>query len=161
MSQNLNRRAGHVVVLRFLVEKVTFEAFDEGVPGGTGALPVSAEVVASRYFRSEVPSEAEVEDAINAIEDRIMENPGLRTPGAWLVTDDPRLGSLLGQQFPQPRVSRDEVEGLFTRYALQSMGRSSVYDTLTVDKLDYALLLIVREILHHYDFEGIEVVPPA
>lgn len=145
------------VVLHFLADAVAFEGHEAGTTRALGSLPVSAETVASRYFPNEVPSEADVEDAINFIEDRIMENPGLKNNGARLVTADPRFAALVRRHFSGLWVPRAEVEGLFTRYALQSMGRSAVYDNLVVSRLDYALLLIVREILHHEDFDGIEV----
>lgn len=140
-------------------EHTVFTALVDGRAAKRTALPWSWETVCRRFVRHEIPTEAEVEYAINFIEDELMKSPELRNlDGLDLVSDDPVLRAVLHAERDGSRTwSRDDIEGLFTRYARISMGRSPVYDDLVVDAREYLALLVVREILHHLDYASITV----
>ncbi|MCA9637983.1 MAG: hypothetical protein KC420_18270, partial [Myxococcales bacterium] len=112
-----------------------------------------------RFVRHEVPTEAEVEHAINFIEDELMKASEIRnSEGRGLVSDEPVLRAVFGRERDAPRTwSREEVEGLFTRYARISMGWPRGRDGLVVDAREYLALLVVREVLHHLDYRSITV----
>ena len=48
-------------------------------------------------------------------------------------------------------ITRGVLEEIFTRYALISMGRSPVYDDITMNKEKYAGLLILRDRITSYN----------
>ncbi len=109
--------------------------------------------LAKRFFNHELPTEGEVEEAINYIEDELMRHLDLVRAGERFRTTEALFVEILGLG----TFSRQEVEELFTRYALRSMGRSAVYDDLTIEAKAYAALLVLRELLHHYDFHEVRV----
>ncbi|MEZ4383143.1 MAG: hypothetical protein R3A79_17580 [Nannocystaceae bacterium] len=124
------------------------------------ALPLAWGRLRERFVRHAIPSEAEVEHAINFIEDALMERPALREHGGLaLVSADPVLRAVLGRAGTGAGTwSRGDVEALFTRYARISMGGSPARDAIEVRAEEYVALLVLREILHHLDFAAITIV---
>jgi len=123
------------------------------------SLPIGIKTIASKYFVHTVPSEAEVEYAINHIEDELMGDTALVCQNETLYCEDAFMIDLAqAPKGPTTVVSREALEEMFTKYALVSMGRSPVYDDIAMDKEKYAGLLIVREIMHHLDFPELRIV---
>jgi exopolyphosphatase/pppGpp-phosphohydrolase len=112
------------------------------------------------FFRSEIPSPAEVEDAINFIEDELMKASALAESPSELITFDAGIRSIAAEAGVEDEVylGRQAMEELFTRYALISLGRPEAFDTLKMDREFFANLLILREVMHHLGFERIRIV---
>lgn len=122
---------------------------------GTGQIAVD-------FFRSEIPGEAEVENAINFIEDELMAHADIRNKKEKLYNADAFLAEHFHVTTSAPRqLSIQTVEDEFTQYALLSMGRSPALSSVQMDKEKYAGILILREILHHLDFTAVTVLNPA
>lgn len=117
-------------------------------------LKLGIDLVADSFFKQEIPSEAEVENAINHIEDELMSSPELvnRSAEKLYCADALFVEAFAPEAGANAEYSRQAVEEAFTRYALISMGRSPVYDDVRMDRWTYAGILILREILHHLDF---------
>jgi hypothetical protein len=137
-------------------DSVIFRFFKEGREERSLALNLSPAMIAAKFFRHSIPGEAEVEYAINFIEDELMKDASLVNAGERLyVADRPLAEALRVPAGGAATLTREAVEEAFTRYALLSMGRSPVYDDIAMDRKKYAAVLIVREILHHLDFGAI------
>lgn len=111
------------------------------------------------FFRSDIPSPAEVEDAINFIEDELMKASALAESQSELITFDAEIRSIAAEAGVEDAtyLDRQAMEELFTRYALISMGRPEAFDTLKMDREFFANLLILREVMHHLGFERIRI----
>ncbi len=121
-------------------------------------LELGVGTIADSFFRREIPSEADVENAINHIEDELQSDPGLVNRSETLLCADALFAAAFSQQAgTDAAYSRQAVEEAFTRYALVSMGRSPVYDDVRMDRSTYAGILILREILHHLDFGAVVI----
>lgn len=110
------------------------------------------------------PSPAELEGAIELIEESVMPLARLVSPATRLVTEDAFAGRLLGLAGRTTASGGElplaEVEGLFNDMADVSQGRPSAGSPY----LDPALcgyLLILRELMHHLAFQNITVADPA
>lgn len=124
-----------------------------------GSVKIGWDYVATRFVKSQIPSEAEVEYAINYIEDELMKDMKLvNTQYLNLVTSQKDFVELLGQKGNTVEYSTDEIEKEFTKYALLSMGRSPVVDGISLNNKRYILLLVIREILHHLKFRSIKIL---
>jgi len=110
------------------------------------------ETIAGKYFKKDIPGEAEVEYAINFIEDELMSHEELVNDGDALYIDEKFMMDLIKPENGTRVITRQEIEEIFTKYALVSMGRSPIYDNVEINKERYAKLLILREIMHHLDF---------
>ena len=53
--------------------------------------------------------------------------------------------------------SRQEIEEIFTKYAIQSLGQISSHSTIKMNHKKYAVILIIREIMHHLNFEKLNL----
>jgi hypothetical protein len=115
-------------------------------------------------LRHEPPNAAELEGAIEVIEDTVMPLARLVSSASRLVTDDDfavRLLDLAGRPGANSGdLPLSDVEALFNDLAAVSQGRPSAGSPY----LDPALcgyLLILREFMHHLAFRDITVVVPA
>ena len=120
-------------------------------------LDFGIKIIEEKYFKSDVPSEADVEYAINFIEDGLMSNEELVNDEDELYMDDKFMRGILNRENENKEMTRQEIEEIFTTYALVSMGRSPVYDDVEMNKEKYAKLLILREIMHHLNFTRINL----
>ena len=111
--------------------------------------------VASSFFKSKIPSESEVESAINYIEDELMRDKELISKNEELICMDRGLIEILGNK---DSYTREEMEEMFTKYALLSMGQSHVYNKIEINHEKYAKLLVLREIMHHLNFKNITLI---
>lgn len=113
-------------------------------------------LITSRYFVMPIPGEADVEYAINYIEDVLMSNKDLLNKGEDLYSTFSGISDIIDSvNDEEVSVSREFLEDIFTKYALISMGRSPVYDDIKMNNQKYAGLLILREIMHHLDYKTI------
>ena len=106
-----------------------------------------------------IPNEAEVENAINFIEDEIMSQKELVNQGENLVNSNQLLIDVFDiHEKGVHECSRKTVEELFTQYALLSMGNIPFQTHLEISHEKYAILLVLREIVHHLKFDAIQFV---
>ncbi len=124
------------------------------------SLRIGWDFLVSQFIHHDIPSEAEIEYAINYIEDELMKNPSLvNSDDLSLYCNDKVYQNLQGKKSGSIReFSKQDIEALFTRYALLSMGRSPVYDHVDMNAGEYMALLVIREILNHLGFESVRVM---
>lgn len=119
-------------------------------------LPAGYEFISSKFFLHPIPTDAETDYAINYIEDELMSNRELLQHNEKLYSADERLMTIFFKnELPNDSLSRQTVEDLFNRYARVIMGAplSSIKVEITAE--DFAILLLLREIMHHLNFDSI------
>ena len=139
-------------------ETISFLYIDNGRLIKNSELPLGSERIIRDFFKRDVPSEAEVEYAINFIEDELMSDKDLINGGEKLYLPGEMTTLLNLREEKDESLSRQTVEEIFTTYALVSMGRSPVYDSVDMNRENYAKLLVLREILHHLNFEDLRFI---
>ncbi len=139
-------------------ETISFLFIDNGRLMKDIELPLGAERIIRDFFRRDVPSEAEVEYAINFIEDELMSDKDLVNDGEKLYLPGEMTALLNLREEKDESLSKQTVEEIFTTYALVSMGPSPVYDSVDMNRENYAKLLVLREILHHLNFEDLHFI---
>ena len=139
----------------------------------THALPMGNASLAARCLRHSPPSDADVEAAIATVEDTVM--PLVRAwpapaPQTSLLCTAPEMASLIQQLATPADVTEatdalllypaDAVEDWFNRYADTVMG--SPLRGLALSPVQIALLIMVRECLHHWGMQTLAVLrgPP-
>jgi hypothetical protein len=122
------------------------------IDGKTHRLTLGSQLTSLGYFRHQPPTPAE------------MENAGLRhdiTPGASLHSQDndiraiARLAGVAENE--QMSLSLDAVERTFDRLALVINGRPAHFEGIPEGNDFAATLLILREFMHHLQFDEIVV----
>lgn len=137
-----------------------FYRHDEGVVEKQGELAIEWDDLISRFITHDIPTEGEIEHAINYLEDTIMSRTDLiNRSDLSLCSDDLELINLLDPEHKDENTyTREDIEKMFSRYALLSMGRSPVYEGVKMDVRQYMALLVVREVLHHMNFGSLRLV---
>lgn len=119
-------------------------------------LDVGIRTLAEKVFRRDPPAPAELERAIDVVEDALMA-AGLRhAPRGELSTADPLLHAMLDLHEDGAQRTRDEVEARFSRLAADAQGRRSGPTGLPPGREGAAALLILRECMHHLGFDRIQ-----
>ena len=146
-------------IVQITNETILFHYIQNQTLTKTMKLNIGIQTIMSKYFTKEVPTEAEVEYAINAIEDELMSSKDLVGSNERLYTNDGFIIEIVkASEKTITNVSRQVIEEIFTKYALVSMGRSPIYDDIKMNKEKYAGLLILREILHHLNFTDLGII---
>ena len=141
-----------------------------GVAVGRGAAPeavmaltMGAQITAREHFKHSPPSPLTLENAIVTVEDEIARVHQLVPAGARLVTTDAAIreiaalsGITTGEVLHLPL---DAVERSFERLAQVSLGQPASRDKLPANNAFAATLLILREFMHHLQFDDITVLP--
>lgn len=161
-AARVRRPAGAIVALH-MGEKATAVVHGQG-----GAAPVLIVLAlgtrrsAQTWFRSDVPTALALETAIAEVEDELMRAgvaPGSSGESPWLVTADPQVRRLAGAAAESlPLVS---VEMLFQRLASASLGHARALAGMPTGREAAALLLILREFMHHGGHESITLLDGA
>lgn len=113
-----------------------------GEPPATD-LGLDLAALAERELRASPTTEAELEAAINHVEDRLSEHLEWRRREADLVVDDPRTCAFLRAAVGADAFPIGALEDAFTRISLEALRHRPEAPE------DYLRLLVVREILHH------------
>lgn len=129
------------------------------------SIPVGFKYISDRYFKHTPPTPAEIEYAINEIEDEIEKivpklagyetvynSDGFIVHLALLSKVDDALVMVL---------SRDCLESVFGQYAEISMGRPASSAESDISPLFYAQILLIREFMHHLKFNQLNVIHEA
>lgn len=157
------RPAGAIVALH------VGEASTAVAQGQGGAVPalirlaLGAKRSAQAWFRSDVPTALELETAIAEVEDELMRAgvaPGSSGDSPWLVTADPHVRTLAGTETASLPLA--SVEMLFQRLASASLGHAGALAGMPPGREAAAVLLILREFMHHGGHGSITVLdgPP-
>jgi exopolyphosphatase/pppGpp-phosphohydrolase len=118
-------------------------------------LPVGPRDLAEDVLRHEPPTPAELERAIDVVEDALTGSRLARSDRGDLVTADALLRALPGLDAPGTRRTRDAVETLFQRLASRSLGTPVAAAELPVGRDFAAALVILRECMHHLGFDDV------
>lgn len=130
----------------------------ETAQGKNIILGVGALSVAEGFFHHDPPLPHELERAIDAVEDALMADHVPRAIGGSLVSSDPALRAFPGLETSGAPVSRDHIEALFQQLAAASLGRPGHMSGLPKDREVAAALLILRECMHHLNFESVSFI---
>ena len=156
---------GTLVLLTIGAEQTDVAVGQTSVPEASISLAIGAESTARDHFRHTPPSPLELENAIVTVEDEVTRARRLIPAGATLVTTDAALReiALLSgvAASEQMQLSLEAMERCFERLAQLSLGRPASSDTLPASNPFAATLLILREFMHHLQFEAITVLPSA
>lgn len=123
----------------------------------TVTLQVGAGALVDAVLRHDPPTAAELERAIDLVEDALT---GLRPApaGAGLETADALLLALPGLGPQGGGLTRDAVESLFQRLASRALGAPVPAAELPHGREIAAALLILRECMHHLDLCRVDVL---
>jgi len=155
--------ASTLVLLHIGAKQTEVAVAQAAEPAVSIGLAIGAESTARDHFRHTPPSPLELENAIVTVEDEVTRARRLIPHGATLVTTDAALreiallsGVAAGERMA---LSLDAMERCFERLAQLSLGRPATSDTLPASTPFAATLLILREFMHHLQFEAITVLP--
>jgi len=157
-DQNMRKekQTQSIRLINFEEDQVRFQFIDEDVLRMEKLLKTGYRYISDTFFKHDIPTEAETEYAINYIEDQLMSQKELLNNNETLVCTDSLLSDIFIKNEMQQNVySRQQVEDLFNRYAYVIMGASSSRLNTAIVKEDFAFLLVIREIMHHLNFEAI------
>ena len=118
-------------------------------------LDVAAIDIATRLFRHDPPTSGEIEQAIDWVEDALATTGLKQAVRGDLVLDDPMLFEQLGLDAEGERMARDQLEARFQRLASISLGHPRAQDDPPSESMAAALLLILRECVHHLGYSGL------
>ncbi|MGE0079352.1 MAG: hypothetical protein AB7S48_15940 [Bacteroidales bacterium] len=118
------------------------------------ALNAGYRFIANKFFEHEIPTESETDYAINYIEDELMSNKTLQQNNKELYTSDSTIIGVLRKNSITTTInSRQSIEDLFSRYARVIVGAPASELPAAITRNDFAAILVLREILHHLNFE--------
>lgn len=153
---------GTLVLLHIDAEQTGVAVGQADVPEAWLALTIGAERTARDHFRHIPPSPLELENAIVTVEDEVTRARSLVPAGATLVSTDTairEIALLSGvTDGGNLHLSLDAMERSFERLVQLSLGRPASSDNLPSNNSFAATLLILREFMHHLQFDAITVL---
>lgn len=126
-------------------------------------LNLGSDLIAKQFFSDFPPSFDEIDGAINFTEEEVSKYQHCFDGESVLCTNDLMSKQIAKLAFNTKKqdncicVSRVEIENVFTRLADIVKGRPSSLDILPDNNEFAAYLLILREIIHHLNFEQLWV----
>ena len=123
--------------------------------GQTVTLPVGLRDLAEDVLRHEPPTPAELERAIDVVEDALTGSRLAQGARGELVTADAVLLALPGLDGSGPSLTRADVESLFQRLASRALGMPASAGESPHSREVTAAIIILRECMHHLGFDRI------
>ena len=124
-------------------------------------LSIGAHHLADDIFRHDPPTPAELEAAIDVVEDQVMTAVDIVTAGSSLVvlgSFAAQIAQACGADGPgSATVDLETIEGLFQRLASESLGNPAARRGLPAGNAFVAGVLILREFMHHHGFGSITI----
>mmetsp|Transcript_5757 Transcript_5757/g.22355 ORF Transcript_5757/g.22355 Transcript_5757/m.22355 type:complete len:150 (+) Transcript_5757:2366-2815(+) len=139
------------VRLRLLARSTLLE-FDDGQ---TVTLPVGLRDLAEDVLRHEPPTPAELERAIDVVEDALTGSRLAQGARGELVTADSVLLALPGLGGPGTSLARDDVESMFQRLASRALGMPASAAGSPHGRELASAIVILRECMHHLGFDRV------
>jgi exopolyphosphatase/pppGpp-phosphohydrolase len=139
--------------------------FISSFPHGPEAVSINTgfRKLSDQFFHHTPPTAEETENAINFIEDELSRIRSRTAAVSGLYTGSPEILSILKSSDPgmvtESGTGRDQVEAFFNRFADSAFNSIGSGSDLPADRLSAAALLLLREILHHLQFERIYYYP--
>lgn len=129
-------------------------------PDAVWKFAVGFEKTATQFFKHNPPTPGEVENAIVAVEDEVMQVSKLIPAGTHLFTSDVAVKEIYAQLEPYQQASdrrlyRHDLEVIFGRLSAIISGRPASSDTLPQTATFAAALLILREVMFHLGFDEV------
>lgn len=157
-----------LLLLHLGTEHTRIAVVGEGAaPGPVFTLALGTHRTARAFFRRDVPTPLELENAIASVEDEVyLAHRQYAVQGhapdlAWWSTDPQlvALAELAGvPRGPAMRLTLEAMERLFQRLAAVSEGRPAVSEGLP-ESVEFATtLLLLRELMHHMPFGQLHLV---
>ena len=126
---------------------------------GLQRLDLGGARIARDFFRHDPPTAAEIEQAIDFVEDQLMRLGPQHDAGSTLWSGSPALQPWAA--IGGPTLAVETVEQWFDRLALAAQGRSAALDGLPSGREAAATLLVLREFMHHRGHPSITIVEPS
>lgn len=124
-------------------------------------LAIGSKITAAAHFHHLPPTAAELEEAIQTVEDALFPVRADLPPASTLLTNDRGIAEIADlcdlAEAPDRVLSREAVERLFGRLAMVVEGQPLAHSGLPARPDFFATLLILREFLHHQGFAAIRV----
>jgi exopolyphosphatase/pppGpp-phosphohydrolase len=127
------------------------------VAGGATPLALGFELTAEAHLRHDPPTPAELERAIETIEDELM-RARRALPGGMrqrLLAQGAALNEVARAADARAELPLDAVERLFQRLASEALGDPSARQGLPAGNQFVASVLILREFMHHLGFTSV------
>lgn len=150
----MSQPARHTTHLRFAEDTLQLSQ------GSTTIIAkLTPERITRQYFRHSPPTPAELEYAIQDVEDSLHPAYGHISSGSLgaPVSALHDLAVFLALPAGAAALPRDDIEAGFSRLAALSEGRPLNLDPLPPDTHFAATLLIIRELMHHLDFSDLRL----
>jgi exopolyphosphatase/pppGpp-phosphohydrolase len=128
--------------------------------GESVTLGVGPRGLAEDVLRHEPPTPAELERAIDLVEDALTVSRLAHADRGALAIADTDLLSLPGLAAQGASLTRDDVEALFQQLAARAVCPAAATSGLPHGRDVAAALLILRECMHHLGFDRV-IAPPA
>lgn len=137
-------------------EQVIFGFSNPTIYCGKINLKIGYSYISGKYYKHEIPTPAEIEYSINDIEDNLMSTKLLVSHDEILIcTDQPLIDLLRKSERTQGIYTSRNIEDLFGLYANLSMGEPAQRYNLATTRDDFAITLLLREIMHHLKFKAV------
>lgn len=141
-------------ILNLEENKITFHLLGDNNPKSKIILKMGYRTIAQLFFKQNIPTEAEMDYAINFIEEELMRDRRLiGEKGELLTSFEPLAEIFRKNNLLDKTISRRRVEDLFTAYAEVIMGARTSLWQAEITAEDVALILLMREIMYHLDFQ--------
>lgn len=118
-------------------------------------LNVAAVHVATKLFRQDPPTPGKIEQAIDWVGDALATTGQKQTVRGDLVIENPMLFEQLRMNAVGERMTREQLEARFQRLASITLGHPRAQDDQPSEPMAAALLLILRECMHHLGYSGL------
>jgi exopolyphosphatase/pppGpp-phosphohydrolase len=155
--------SGSIAVLHIAADYVLLAIGTDKRPEIAVQFEIGSAKTAQESFKHNPPTPGEVENAIVAVEDEVMQAAKMIPVATHLVTCDGGIDEIFRQLDPYQqktdhRLYRHDLEAVFGRYAAIVSGRPASADTLPQTPSFAATLLILREVMFHLNFAEIEII---
>jgi exopolyphosphatase/pppGpp-phosphohydrolase len=155
---NIHAQPSHASVLLHIDSELTYVACGEH----RLHLSIGSNITALGYFKHQPPNADEMEYAITKVENEIMAIRQHIPPRSQLFSSDEglRVIAQLAGVIPQScmTLSLEQVERTFDRLALVINGHPAKFEGIPDDNTFAARLLILREFMHHLQFDEISLL---
>lgn len=125
------------------------------------SLDIGSHKTAADYFRQQVPTPLEMENAISVVEDEVTRSRSVIVGGSVLYTTDPAIREIARIAGAPEKIimvlGLDQVERVFDRLAAVVLGKPASQEGIPPNADFAARLLILREFMHHLQFESITI----